>query len=79
MPISPASASTRWVARNSAWWVAGSIDSPGRDVQQLAGVLLEQAAHVRPVLGFLGAVVEVHAAVPLVGRAGSPQRGTGHP
>src|SRR3954452_8988364 len=28
MPISPASASTRWVARNSAWWVAGSTGSP---------------------------------------------------
>ena len=79
MPISPASASTRWVARNSAWWVAGSTDSPGADVQQFAGVLLEQAAHVRPVLGFLGTVVEVHAAGPLVGRADRRSVAPAHP
>jgi hypothetical protein len=34
-------------------------------------VLLEQAAHVGPVLGLLGTVVEVHAVGPLVGRWGT--------
>jgi hypothetical protein len=47
--------------------VGGGIDRfPGSDVQQLVRVLLEQFPDVRPVLGFLGTVVEVHAAGPLV-------------
>jgi hypothetical protein len=47
--------------------MGGRVDRlPGGDVQQFGGVLLEQATYVGPVLGFLGTVVEVHAAGPLV-------------
>ena len=60
--------------------VGGRVDRlPRRDVQQVAGVLLEQAAHVRPVVGLLGGVVEVHAASSRRRAADRPQPGTGAP
>ena len=44
--------------------VGGRVEGLARrDVQQVPGVLLEQTPHVRPVLGFLGTVVEVHRQV----------------
>ena len=67
------------VARNSAWWVAGSIDSPGATCSSSPACCVEQAAHVRPVLGFLGTVVEVHGCTSRRAFGDPPQRDTGHP